>query len=601
MKPTPLKITAQSTRLPNGKAEPREAVLMLDLLHNQDGAKAGAVRLEGGSTGYESFYVSHDLSELEEAARVGWLACAGTPGSWPSCFVPAAEMRRALALFRAMQSLFAAEPSDTADVYVASDESTAHGRTVVCALLHFDGYWRAFTTTEENLSGAALHLKVARFAVEHMRTRLRLRVVTHSEELRAAFAGELPVDEESRPERSLLEAELGHHRLDSVTAQPAHPLVDACARVAAEAQVFGNDFERACALRLRRSKLERTAVILLAGHEASTARPVVTVYVSSADDEAGRRTAMMALLNCGERWKAVGWLSDERIDPALAHAHVLAYALDHLTEPCYVRVVGDEARAALEYEDDGARARTIRSRAIWEALDDGLATHPLLAWDVSPENTLVRACLQGARMVAAARTVKVAAAEAQVASSAPRLAHAAAAAPVTLSLVTEIGKLFAPREPVAGSRGRYAYVPDGGCATRAELGDETLFEHVETFYQDAGRELGHIILRRRADSALFEISDWATATVGYQVVATGVSSPVAFGYRCQECGEGTVKEQVFPEYFTKIKGTPVSIKGARVGVCDRCEAQHFDPNETIRWRTLPETLAALAWETAVAV
>jgi len=63
---------------------------------------------------------------------------------------------------------------------------------------------------------------------------------------------------------------------------------------------------------------------------------------------------------------------------------------------------------------------------------------------------------------------------------------------------------------------------------------------------------------------------------------------VAFGYKCQECGQGTVLEKVFPEYKTKVKGYPLTVENARIGVCDRCGAEHFDPNETVRWRTLLE-------------
>lgn len=61
---------------------------------------------------------------------------------------------------------------------------------------------------------------------------------------------------------------------------------------------------------------------------------------------------------------------------------------------------------------------------------------------------------------------------------------------------------------------------------------------------------------------------------------------VAFGYKCQECGQGTVLETIFPEYKTKVKGYPLVVENARIGVCDRCGAEHFDPNETVRWRTL---------------
>jgi putative zinc finger/helix-turn-helix YgiT family protein len=63
---------------------------------------------------------------------------------------------------------------------------------------------------------------------------------------------------------------------------------------------------------------------------------------------------------------------------------------------------------------------------------------------------------------------------------------------------------------------------------------------------------------------------------------------VAFGYKCQECGQGTVLEKIFHEYHTKLKGYPLTVDNARIGVCDRCGAQHFDPNETARWRALLE-------------
>ncbi len=62
-----------------------------------------------------------------------------------------------------------------------------------------------------------------------------------------------------------------------------------------------------------------------------------------------------------------------------------------------------------------------------------------------------------------------------------------------------------------------------------------------------------------------------------------MQSTVAFGYICQECGEGNVREQAFPEYRTKIKGYPFVVKDARIGGCDRCGAEHFAARETNRW------------------
>ncbi len=63
---------------------------------------------------------------------------------------------------------------------------------------------------------------------------------------------------------------------------------------------------------------------------------------------------------------------------------------------------------------------------------------------------------------------------------------------------------------------------------------------------------------------------------------------VAFGYKCQECGRGTVEERVVPAYHTKIKGYPFIVRGARLGVCDSCGAEHFAALETERWERLFE-------------
>ncbi|OGW16242.1 MAG: hypothetical protein A3G93_00925 [Nitrospinae bacterium RIFCSPLOWO2_12_FULL_45_22] len=59
-----------------------------------------------------------------------------------------------------------------------------------------------------------------------------------------------------------------------------------------------------------------------------------------------------------------------------------------------------------------------------------------------------------------------------------------------------------------------------------------------------------------------------------------------FNYICEECGKGTVKEKVFENYRTKIKGYPFVVDKAIIGVCDRCGAKHFKANETKRWEEL---------------
>lgn len=70
---------------------------------------------------------------------------------------------------------------------------------------------------------------------------------------------------------------------------------------------------------------------------------------------------------------------------------------------------------------------------------------------------------------------------------------------------------------------------------------------------------------------------------------------VAFGYKCQECGQGTVLERVIPEYRTKLKGYPLTVENARIGVCDRCGAEHFSPIETMRWKSLLQEKQAASY------
>jgi putative zinc finger/helix-turn-helix YgiT family protein len=59
-----------------------------------------------------------------------------------------------------------------------------------------------------------------------------------------------------------------------------------------------------------------------------------------------------------------------------------------------------------------------------------------------------------------------------------------------------------------------------------------------------------------------------------------------FNYICEECGKGTVREKVFENYRTRIKGYPFVVDKAVIGICDQCGAKHFDSNETKRWEYL---------------
>lgn len=50
--------------------------------------------LLNGVTGWESFYIDHWSTKLEEMQKTGWLACAGTEGKYDKLFVPAEEMQK---------------------------------------------------------------------------------------------------------------------------------------------------------------------------------------------------------------------------------------------------------------------------------------------------------------------------------------------------------------------------------------------------------------------------------------------------------------------------------------------------------------------------
>ena len=61
-----------------------------------------------------------------------------------------------------------------------------------------------------------------------------------------------------------------------------------------------------------------------------------------------------------------------------------------------------------------------------------------------------------------------------------------------------------------------------------------------------------------------------------------------FGYKCAECGEGTVRETTIPKYHTKVKGYPFVVDNAILGICDKCGAEHFAAIEAKRWERLFE-------------
>lgn len=54
-----------------------------------------AVFIEGGPTGWESFCVDRFWEDTQKRmCASGWYACAGTPRSWDSLFIPPEEARK---------------------------------------------------------------------------------------------------------------------------------------------------------------------------------------------------------------------------------------------------------------------------------------------------------------------------------------------------------------------------------------------------------------------------------------------------------------------------------------------------------------------------
>lgn len=72
---------------------------------------------------------------------------------------------------------------------------------------------------------------------------------------------------------------------------------------------------------------------------------------------------------------------------------------------------------------------------------------------------------------------------------------------------------------VPGSHGRYLYVPGGEMISRSTASNSEEFEPVESFSEDAGEELIHVVRPRRLDGKLFEYLDWASSKTAYEVCA----------------------------------------------------------------------------------
>lgn len=59
-----------------------------------------------------------------------------------------------------------------------------------------------------------------------------------------------------------------------------------------------------------------------------------------------------------------------------------------------------------------------------------------------------------------------------------------------------------------------------------------------------------------------------------------------FGYKCQECHRGTVREATRKDFEVKFDRIPFVVPEAVIGVCEACDAQYYHGREYKRWRKL---------------
>lgn len=55
---------------------------------------------------------------------------------------------------------------------------------------------------------------------------------------------------------------------------------------------------------------------------------------------------------------------------------------------------------------------------------------------------------------------------------------------------------------------------------------------------------------------------------------------------CATCGKGEIEFQKVKDFETKIRGIPFTVPEAEIGICNKCGARLFSPQEIRRWQRL---------------
>lgn len=118
----------------------------------------------------------------------------------------------------------------------------------------------------------------------------------------------------------------------------------------------------------------------------------VHVYSAFASSAPHRETAIVAVLNWQDLWKAFAMRLHEQAREEVAGPLALSYGLDHLREPCDVRVIAGHEIVTLGLRDAASRAEGAASRATWHDIEEAFGTHALAGCRHDADNAVIRLC-----------------------------------------------------------------------------------------------------------------------------------------------------------------------------------------------------------------
>lgn len=130
--------------------------------------------------------------------------------------------------------------------------------------------------------------------------------------------------------------------------------------------------------------------------EGARAPHIVTIYVGHYSNARTGRTAVVAVLNAGGAWKALGYQPRALLPEGVAAIESFVCGLEALTRPRLVHLVTGDEEFALALADETRRPADPLSAAHWAGLEESLGEHTLFCCEVSPDHLLVQGLRQAA-------------------------------------------------------------------------------------------------------------------------------------------------------------------------------------------------------------